>query len=202
MTTTTTTSKSSRLTKVRLLVLAVVVGVAGLVVWRVVGQDATVPYDDPQSTGLITLCSADGEPVTEGSVEDRPFADFAVGETALPSELDPTGAVASLFAYQPRETIAADEFSGTTLTAAQELADPGRPAVRVTEDVWSVDDFVTAFPASYDGYVQLRIYLGTPAAGTLTENAYDTADLRVDGDRWELVRGGSASCADVSALVK
>ena len=124
------------------------------------------------------------------------------GETALPSDLDPTGAVATLFAYQPREGVAASEFSGTPLTAAGGFADPDRPAARVTEDAWSIGDFVTAFPADYDGYVQLRLYLGTPEAGTLSDQPYDTADLRVDGDRWELVRGGTASCADAeSALV-
>ena len=74
--------------------------------------------------------------------------------------------------------------------------------MQVTGDVSSVADFVTAFPATYDGYVQLRLYLGTPTAGTLTENPYDTADLRVDGDRWALVRGGSSSCDDALASVK
>ena len=63
---------------------------------------------------------------------------------------------------------------------------------------------VTSSPPSrptYDGYVQLRLYLGTPEAGTLSDQPYDTADLRVDGDRWELVRGGTASCADAASAV-
>ena len=90
-------------------------------------------------------------------MSDRPFADVVVGETALPSELDPPGRSRSLFAYQPRGRSRRTSSAARPLTAAGELADPGRPAVRVTEDVWSVDDFVTAFPASYDGYVQLRI---------------------------------------------
>ena len=106
--------------------------VAALVFWRVNGDAGrTVPYDDPQSAGLLTLCSADGKAVTEGKVDDQPFADVVLGETALPSELDPTGAVATLFAYQPREGVATSEFSGTPLTAAGELADPEQPAVRV-----------------------------------------------------------------------
>lgn len=182
--------------------------VAGVVLWPGQDQDEkpdgaprAVPYDDPRAAGLLTLCSGDGKPVTEGSVEDRPFADLVVGATALPSELDPAGAVATLFAYQPREGVGSEEFSGTAVTAAGELAGPERPASRVTEDAWSIGDFVTAFPATYDGYVQLRLYLGTPEVGTLSANPYDTADLRVDGGRWELVRGGSASCADTESLV-
>jgi len=185
-------------------VLALVVGaviVAAVVIWRTSGQDAEVPYDDPQSGGLITLCSEDGKAVTEGNVDDRPWADIVLGETAVPSELDANGAVATLFAYQPREGIAASEFSGTPLTAAARLAGPDQAAARLTEDVWTIADFVSAFPADYDGYVQLRLYLGTPETGTLSEDPYDTADLRVDGDRWELVRGGTASCADADAAL-
>jgi hypothetical protein len=202
-TTAVTANRSTRARKFALVAgVLIVVIVAAVVSWRILGQDRKVPYDDPQSAGLLTLCSEDGKAVTEGNVDDRPFADVVLGETPLPSELDPTGAVASLFAYQPRVGIEASEFSGTPLTAAGVLADPDRPAVGVTEDVWTVADFVTAFPATDDGYVQLRLYLGTPEAGTLSDSPYDTADLRVDGDRWELIRGGTASCADAgSALV-
>ena len=187
-----------------LVLVAIATGVvilAGIAFWRISGPDATVPYDDPQSAGLLTLCSEDGKAVTEGKVSDQPFADVVLGETALPSELDPAGAVATLFAYQPRAGVAAGEFSGAPLTAAGPIADSEQPGAVVTEDVWTVADFVTAFPADLDGYVQLRLILGTPDAGTLTENPYDTADLRVDGDRWELIRGGHTSCADTSALL-
>lgn len=188
------------------LVAAVVLVVVVVVVLRQVrgddeGATAAVPYDDPQSGGLITLCSEDGEAVTGGSVEDTPFVDVAIGDTGLPSGTDPAGAVGTLFAYQPRVGVEPSEFSGTPLTAAGTLDDPVHPAVAVTEDVWSVGDFVTAFPADDDGYVQLRLVLGTPQAGTLTEEPYDTADLRVDGDHWELVHGGDASCAGATDLV-
>lgn len=200
--------------RARPLVLAagvVLVLVVAVVAWRAVADDgragrsdrggSTAPYDDPQAAGGITLCAADGTAVTGGSIDDRPFADVVVGETGLPAELDPTGAVVTLFGYQPREGVGADEFSGIPLTAAGAVVDPQVPAVRVTDRVYSVGDFVEAFPATDDGFVQLRLYLGTPAVGTLTENPYDTADLRVDGDRWELVRGGSASCSAAASLV-
>jgi len=175
--------------------------VAGFAFWRAAGDDTTVPYDDPASAGSLTLCSADGTPVTEGHVDDRPFVDAVLGATGLPAEYDAQGAVATLYAYQPREGTAANEFSGTALTAAGVLVDPQEPGVAVTADGWSIGDFVTAFPATWDGYVQLRLYLGAPGAGTLTDRPYDTADLRVDGDRWELVRGGSASCADAESVL-
>lgn len=185
---------------IALVIAAGVAVVAAFVLWPESGH-ATVPYDDGQSAGLLTLCSADGDPVTEGSTADQPFADVVLGTTGLPAGVDPAGAVATVFAYQPRQGIATTEYSGTPLTAASVVADPEHPAAAVQEDGWSIGDFVTAFPATYDGYVQLRLYLGTSGAGTLTENPYDTADLRVDGDHWELVRGGHASCADAASAV-
>ena len=198
-----TTTQLSR--PVRVVVPALAVGiviVAALLYWRTTSeQDLTVPYDDPQSGGSITLCSLDGQAVTEGSVDDKPFAGIALGSTGLPADLDPTGAVATLYAYQPREGVSASEFSGTAITAAGLLAEPDRPAALITENAWSIGDFVAAFPADFDGYVQLRLYLGTPAVGTLSDQPYDTADLRVDGDRWELVQGGTAACTGAEALV-
>jgi len=203
--TTTPSSGSTGFARARVLPfvagLAIVAIVVAVGFWRITGQDRTVPYDDPQSAGLLTLCSEGGKAVTEGKVSDRPFADVVLGKTGLPADVDPAGAVATLFAYQPRKGIAVSEFSGTPLTAAGAFADSSRPAVRVSEDGWSLADFTTAFPATDDGYVQLRLYLGTPGAGTLSENPYDTADLRVDGDRWELVKGGTASCADAGSAL-
>jgi hypothetical protein len=206
MTTTTLDASPTRSSRRRLLtlgggVLAVLVIVAAVVLWRSHGKDEKVPYDDPQAAGLLTLCSADGKAVTGGKVGVHPFVGAVLGRTGVPSGVDPKGAVATLFAYQPRIGVEVSEFSGTPITAAGALTDPARPAVAVTKDAWSVGDFVTAFPATDDGYVQLRLYLGTADAGTLTENPYDTADLRVDGDSWALVRGGSASCAGTSALL-
>lgn len=211
----TAVARPTRVLVIPVIGAVVIAIVAALVFWRHHGQEAAiaVPYDDPQAAGLITLCSADGDAVTGGSVDDRPFAAYALGETGLPAGTDPAGAVATLYAYQPRAGIEPDEFSGNAISAAATLADPTHPATVVDEGAWSIGDFVTAFPATEDGFVQLRLYLGTPAAGTLSDQPYDTADLRVDGDRWELVRGGSqdggascadagASCADAGALVR
>jgi hypothetical protein len=196
-------ARSRRISPAVLGLVLVLVLVTAAVAWRALGTGddtgpTAAPYDDPQAVGSLTLCSADGTPVTGGGVDDRPFATAVVGETGLPDGLDPAGAVVTLFGYQPREGVAAEEFSGVPLTAAHPLADPDRPAVPVTDDVYSVGDFVAGYPASFDGFVQLRLYLGTPEVGTLTDRPYDTADLRVVGDRWELVGGGTASCDAVA----
>ena len=175
--------------------------VAAVLGWRALQGEATVPYDDPQSGGLLTLCGTDGEPVTGGEVDATPFAPVVLGESGVPADVDARGAVGTVFGYQPREGVAPSEFSGAPLTAAGALVDSDRPAVEVPADAWSLADFVTAYPATWDGYVQLRLYLGAPGAGTLTDRPYDTADIRVEGEKWELVRGGTASCADAASLV-
>lgn len=194
-----TISGAGTRTRLALGLAVVAVVVASVLVWRL-GATEEAPYTDPASTGGLTLCSADGKAVTEGRTGDRPFADLVLGDTPLPDDADPAGAVATLYAYQPREGIAPGEFSGSPITAAVAFADASRPATRVTADAWSLGDFVTAFPASLQGYVQLRLVLGTPQLGTLADG-YDTADIKVDGDRWELVRGGSASCRDAASAV-
>ena len=187
--------------------LAVIVAVAAVVaigvafgVAKLTGGDDTVPYTDSRSAGRLTLCTG-GERVTGGKLADRPFAEFVLGETALGQQYDAQGAVAALYAYQPRNGIDASEFSGNVLTQAATLLDATKPAARLSDESWSLEDFTTAFPATWDGYVQLRLYLGTPAAGTLTTEPYDTADIKVSGDEWTLVSGGSQSCSDAASAV-
>lgn len=185
--------------RVAAVLLVLAVGVAAVLVWRL-GKDPVAPYDDARSTGRLTLCTSAGKAVTGGRIDDRPFADVVMGSTALPEGTDPSGAVATLFAYQPRQGVDAAEFSGSPITAAVAFSDPARPATAVTKEAWSLADFVSAFPADYEGFVQLRLVLGTPAGGTLADH-YDTADVHVDGDSWELVGGGDASCADAAEAV-
>lgn len=174
---------------------------------HVLGDDtaaaaATAPYSDPRSGGLLTLCTAAGQPVTSGRIDDRPFADAVLSDVGLPEGIDTTGAVASVFAHQPRAGVGSDEFSGTAITAAHVLADPTRPAVPVGPDSWSIGDFTLAFPADHDGFVQLRVLLGTASAGTLQEERYASADLQVRGGTWRLVHGGTADCSQVAQLTE
>ncbi|MFI5428654.1 hypothetical protein [Aeromicrobium sp. UC242_57] len=200
--TTTLQTQPRRVRRSFLVVAAAVIVVgAGLVAAKVVGSEDVVPYTDPQSAGRLTLCDATGSAVTSGKVDARPFAAYVLGETALGEQYAPDGAVAALYAYQPRAGVEAREFSGNTLTKASLLADAARPAVRLTKESTSLADFTAAFPAEHEGYVQLRVYLGTPAAGTLTTEKYDTADLKIDGDEWKLVAGGQQSCSGAASAV-
>jgi len=179
----------------------VVVLVAVLAVtWSVTRKDV-VPYDDPQSSGLLTLCDESGNQVTKGSVKDKPFAPIVLGSTPVDQKVAADAAVnATLFGYQPRESVDPVEFSGSPIGGPVPFVNHDRPATRVVKDAWSIGNFVEVFPAKFKGYVQLRLITSTTGIGALT-NAYDTADIKVDGDSWHVVRGGNASCSGAADLL-
>lgn len=180
--------------------IAILAIVAGGIVWQAGGTDA-VPYDDAQSSGLLTLCDEKGKPVTGGKLDAKPFAPIVVGESPIDSRIgdDVTG-VATLFGYQPREGVDPLEFSGAAIGGPVPFVDHDVPATRIVAEAYSVGDFTEIYPARLDGYVQLRLI--TSAAGFGTDiSSYDTADIKVDGDSWRLVRGGDASCSGAASLL-
>ena len=99
-----------------------------------------------------------------------------------------TGRKASLVAVQPRQNVDPEMWDGTLLTAATTYLDPAHPIARSDGTGSSLADFLAAYPATWSGYVQLRIYLGAPGRPTLN-TSYASADLKVDGDTWSLVGG-------------
>lgn len=171
--------------------LVVVVAVGSYVVLNRSADDKP-PYIDPAATGTLTLCSSDGKEVTEGKVSDAPFADLVVGSSSAPSAY--ANGLASLFAYQPRVGHDASEFSGQPLTAGSTFTDAAHPAAEVTEGATTLGDHLQTFPATWDGYVQLRLILTSSGAPARTTE-YDAADILVDGTEWKLVRGGGGDCA-------
>lgn len=180
-------------------VVVLVIAVAA-VAWSVTREEV-VPYDDPRSSGLLTLCDESGRQVTKGSVDDTPFAPIVFGQTPV-DERVPDGAVvnATLFGYQPREAVDPQEFSGSPIGGPVPFVDRAKPATRVVKEAWSIGDFVEVFPAKQGGYVQLRLITSTNGIGAISE-AYDTADIKVDGDSWHVVRGGDADCSGAADLL-
>jgi hypothetical protein len=187
--------------KVQALAVAVVVVVAAVAISSFVKSDEVVPYDDPQSSGLLTLCDESGNQITKGKLRDKPFAPIVLGSTPVDERVDDDAVVnATLFGYQPREAIDPVEFSGSPIGGPVRFVDHARPATRVVEDAWSLANFVEVFPAKHDGYVQLRLINSTSGYGAFTKS-YDTADLKVDGDSWHVVRGGDADCSGAADLL-
>lgn len=159
---------------------------------------ADLPYTDPSSTGALSLCGADGAALTGGRLSPGPPASLAVGSSAAPEDYAGPGGTATLLAFQPRQGVDPAQWSGELVTGASRYTDPAHPAVRSVPADLSLAGFVADFPPSWDGLVQLRLYLGAPGQ-PVRSGKYDSADVRIVGDRWELVRGGSASCAGVRA---
>ena len=148
---------------------------------------AEAPYADPASGGRLTLCGADGKALTEGST-DRPLAASVVGARAAAGD-----GSAALFAYQPREAVAPTEWTGLQLTAAAAYDDPAAPELALGAGDTTLSQFLAGYPASYDGWVQLRLYPTGP--DQQASQQYTSVDLQVDGKTWRAVDPGTATCA-------
>jgi hypothetical protein len=191
------TSTRSRLRRrgvaIALVGLSVLVAVAvALGIWLTRAPSAA-PYVDPAATGRLTLCGADGEALTDGSTTDQPFAASVVGATAATAGYAAEGRTAAVFAYQPREGVAPSEWTGLQLSAPTAYADAVVPQVDLTRTDTTLSQFLGGYPATYDGWVQLRLYLGAPDQ-PVTSQQYDTVDLQVDGSSWRAVDTGTATC--------
>ncbi|KQW48859.1 hypothetical protein ASC77_09030 [Nocardioides sp. Root1257] len=191
-----TRTRSSRIGRrgVAIALVAAVVAVAVVLAVWLTRSPAEAPYADPASSGRLTLCGADGKALTEGSTEDPLLAASVVGATAATQAYAAEGRTAALFAYQPREGLAPSEWSGLQLTAPTSYDDPAAPEVTLAEGDTTLSQFLAGYPATYDGWVQLRLYLAAPGQQVASQQ-YDAVDLQVDGTSWRAVEPGTASCA-------
>ncbi|MDG6101779.1 LPXTG cell wall anchor domain-containing protein [Dactylosporangium aurantiacum] len=163
------------------------------------GPASAVPYTDSRSTGGIVLYDKDGTAVTSGRTNDRPFVAKAVGQAKAPDPYDRDGRKATLLAFLPRQDADPTQWHGRFLTGASAYPDPAHPTVVAPDGAGSLGEFLDVYPTQWDGLVQLRIYLGVPGEATLT-SSYATADIRVSGDRWTVVRAGRAGALGAAAM--
>jgi ABC-type phosphate transport system substrate-binding protein len=184
-----------------LLRVAVSAATAGFLFWAGVpgAQATTTPYHDVDAIGGITLCSQNGAQLLSGSVTAKPFAWRAVNSTAAPTSYR-QGGTATLYAFQPRLGVDPGDWSGEQLTSSSRYTVPAHPTAAATYADGSLASFLGDFPATWKGYVQLRMYLGAPGQVPSTVS-YDTADLQVSGDTWRLLKGGPADCASAGHAV-
>ena len=156
--------------------------------------DESVPYTDSNSVGTIGLCDKAGNTITSGNVHDRPFAFTVVSSAAAPAPYDVKGRKATLFAFQPRKDVVPGRWSGDSLTASSEYSNAKHPMAAGTLRDFSLTDYLESFPVRWDGLVQLRMYLSAPNTSIL-KLPYPTTDIRVSGDTWTVVRGGTGDCS-------
>jgi hypothetical protein len=158
----------------------------------------SVAYQDSAAKGSIGLCDSSGKPVTGGNIHDRPFVWRAVASDQPAEPYGAKGTKATLLAYQPRPNTPADAWNGDTLTSTSTYTNPRYPMAQATSVDFTLQDFLNEYKPMVDGMIQLRMYVGAPGVGTLTES-YPTTDIKVTGDTWHVVRGGSVPCSNGSA---
>lgn len=178
---------------------APVLGVAlGLALTGCSGK--AVPYTDPSANGVIGLCSKDGKPISQGKVSDTPFVWLAVSSSAAKPPYEAAGRTATLYAYAPSQGSPPQDWLGDQISASSPYSNPAHPSVHATTSDGAVlKDFIKADPPTWNGLVQLRIYLDAPGA-SLYNATYPATDIQVKGDTWTVVRGGNVACNSGAAV--
>jgi hypothetical protein len=157
-----------------------------------------LPWTDSSVTGFIGLCDSHGHSINSGSLDSAPFVTRGVSSVAAPSPYGEAGRTATLYAFQPRQDLAPGEWSGDMLTASTRYSNPAHPTAVATGGDLSLADFVGEFPPTWDGLVQLRLYLGAPGQPAQTLS-YASTTVKVTGSTWTVVSGGNVSCASGQA---
>lgn len=178
-----------------LLALLAALAVAGALACSCGGPPAVnpAPFSDPNAVGYIGLCNQAGQQITSGSLHSVPFAWRAVSSQPARPPYNDDWRTAILLAYQPRQGLAPDEWAGEELTSSSRYTNPAHPMAQATAGDESLADFVSDFPAQWQGFVQLRLYLGTRDAEVYSVR-YPALDIEVTGDMWRAVGGGKVDC--------
>jgi hypothetical protein len=158
-----------------------------------------VPFQDPNQVGSIGFCNQAGQSITQGSLSTTPFVWRAVSSEAAQAPYNGPGRVATLFAYQPRLGLAPGQFSGEEITAASRYTNPAHPMAAATDKDESLEAFVQNYPVSWDGLVQIRMYLGAPDQPAET-TTYAATDIQVTGNTWHVVQGATVPCNSSRAV--
>ena len=176
------------------LIVGSVLAVGWLSIVSIAAWADDAPYRDTHASGTITLCGKDGQPVTSGSVNDRPFVWRAVSSQAPPAPYDGSDALVSLYVFLPRQGSSPSDWVGVPLTAVTEYSDDAHPMAQTTILDPPLNQFSDQIVVkNWDGHLQLRMYSSAPGLPTNT-NTYAAADIAVHGDAWTLVSGGSDAC--------
>jgi len=179
-----------------IVIAAAVVIIAATVIIVVVTSDS-VPYTDPQSFGAMALYR-NGQPVTSGKISDRPFVDYAVSTVRAPAPYDKPGGKAALMAFQPQKGMDPAAWQGDFMTGSTPYSDPNHPTAKAQADDISLANFMAELPVQWDGFIELRLYLGAPNEPPMASH-YVTADIQVSGQNWKLIRGATSAPGGIPA---
>jgi hypothetical protein len=154
----------------------------------------TAPYTDPNAVGSIGLCNQAGQQIFGGSITTQPFAWRAVSTQAAPAPYNNAGRTATLVVYQPLQGLPPGDWSGSQLTSSSSYSNPANPMAAATTADQSLQDIIEAYPPRWDGFLQLRIYLGTVNEQAYTLR-YPALNIQVTGTTWRAVGGSPVKCS-------
>ena len=160
---------------------------------------SAAPYTDANAVGSIGLCNQAGQQISSGSVTAQPFAWRAVSTQPAPAPYNNAGRTATLVAYQPQQGLPPGDWSGTQLTSSSSYSNPANPMAAATAADQSLKDIVEAYPPRWDGFLQLRIYLGTVNEQAYTVH-YPALNIQVTGSTWQAVGGSRVNCASGTSV--
>lgn len=173
--------------------LAVVAAVVPASAAPASASTSALPYTDPDAVGFVALCDRAGHAVTGGSIHTRPFVWRAISSAPPPAGYGVTGRSATLFAFQPRQDVPAGNWSGAPLTASARYTSRTAPMAAATQADDSLADYMGDFAPKWDGLLELRMIDGAPNEPPDTLQ-YAATDIKVTGDTWSVVRGGTLPC--------
>jgi hypothetical protein len=154
---------------------------------------SSLPYVDPSALGGIGLCDQQGNSLTQGNVDTKPFVWKAVEETPAKAPYNVSDASATLYAFQPRKGVDASGWSGQQLSTASRFTTPNHPAATMTGRDESLSAYMAAFPPQWDNLIEIRIFLSAPGQPVSSET-YDAVNIKVTGDTWKVVDSTNVSC--------
>lgn len=154
----------------------------------------TVPYTDPDAVGSIGLCNQAGQQITSGNITAVPFAWRAVSTEPAQAPYNNAGRTATLVVYQPLQGLPPGDWSGAQLTSSSRYSNAANPMAAATDRDQSLEDIIEQYQPKWDGFLQLRIYLGTADEPTYTSH-YPALNIQVTGNAWQAVGGSAVNCA-------
>ena len=190
----------------RRLLLGVLASVATLTSFAVPAHGASIatapPYKDSNAQGYLGICNTYGQQITSGSIYTDPFAYRTVSSVAAKAPYNNASRTATLLAFQPQQSLPAGDWSGEEMTAGSRYSNPAHPMAAATIADNTLADFLNDFPARWNGFVELRMYLSTVNAQPYSF-VYPVLNIQVIGTHWYAVGGGKVNCrAGVSISIE
>lgn len=173
--------------------VAALAAATGLLLVTPASASAAAAVSDPYASGYLGFCDNHGHQIRSGSLGQAPFVWRAVASSTAPAGYDGKhGGRGTLAAYQPRKGVDPYDWSGKQMTDSS-LYSGDHPMAAGTAYDPALVDFTAAYPPSWGGLVEVRMLITAPYRPARTR-PYPATFIRVTGNTWTQVTGGSVDC--------